>query len=263
MALQIGVDRRGLEHGVVVEAAEERQQALRRLLRGFEIAHGGPIGRLLFAALVGEHAALGDLLAADRDTHAARTRFTHPGAGAADGGSAAQDHRGGRHNLGVLQLLAQAHQMPAGDVAALVREDADDLVGSFGVDERAGVHEDVLAVGHESIERARADQHDLDRASAQAGCLGDRLQIVAHELFDLGIADKRRALVLGGGRQRQGGDAQAQCRHEGGTAEALRRGRQARGHCHCSTVLGALNRISQITGFFNSSQAVVPEPAGL
>ena len=219
MTLQIGVHRRGLEHGVVIEALEQLQQPLWRLLRCFEVADGCPVGGLLLAALIREHGALGHLLAAHGHAHAAGARLADAGAAAADRCRAAQDHCRSRQDLGVLQLLAQPHEMPSGDMAALVREDADDLVRGLGVDQRSGVHEDVLAVRHEGIERPLADQHDLDGAGAQACRLGDRLQIVAHQLLDLGIADDRRPLGLRNGRNRRDRKTHAEGRGECRTAK--------------------------------------------
>ena len=48
--------------------------------------------------------------------------------------------------------LAQLRQMSAGDVAGLVGDDADHLVGRVGLLQRAGMNEDVAAVEHEGVE---------------------------------------------------------------------------------------------------------------
>ena len=55
------------------------------------------------------------------------------------------------------KLLAQARQMAAGEVAGLVRQHADDLVRRLGIEQRAGVDEDVAAVHHEGVEAAVVD----------------------------------------------------------------------------------------------------------
>ena len=50
------------------------------------------------------------------------------------------------------ELLAQARQMAAGEMPGFVREHADDLVRRFGIEQRAGIDEDVAAVHDEGIE---------------------------------------------------------------------------------------------------------------
>ena len=52
--------------------------------------------------------------------------------------------------------------MAAGDVAAFMRHDADQLVGRLGPHDQAGVDEDALAARDESVERVVLDDHDLD-----------------------------------------------------------------------------------------------------
>ena len=88
--------------------------------------------------------------------------------------------------------------MPAGDVAGLVREHADDLVRRLRIHQRAGIDEDAAAVGHEGVEGALVDDDDLDVLLGQTGRLQNRLGVFAQELLDLGVADDRRALALGG-----------------------------------------------------------------
>ncbi len=51
-----------------------------------------------------------------------------------------------------LIFVALSGEMPAGDMAGFVRDDADHLVGCLGVDESAGIHEDAVAVEHEGVE---------------------------------------------------------------------------------------------------------------
>jgi hypothetical protein len=54
--------------------------------------------------------------------------------------------------------------MAAGDVAAFVRQHADQLVGRLGPHDQAGIDEDPLAARHEGVERVVLDDHDLDRS---------------------------------------------------------------------------------------------------
>ena len=79
------------------------------------------------------------------------------GRGAADGGSECKQQRHDRCGLRGGNLLAQAREMTAGDVASLVREHADDLVWRVRFVERADVDEDAPSIGHERIERAVTD----------------------------------------------------------------------------------------------------------
>ena len=83
--------------------------------------------------------------------------------------------------------------MPAGDMAGLVREHADDLVRSLRFHQRARVHEDVLAVHDESVEGAFIDDDDVDILLRKPRHAQDRLGIIAQQLLDLGVADQRQA----------------------------------------------------------------------
>ena len=91
------------------------------------------------------------------------------------------------------ELLAQAHQMAAGKVAGFVREHADDLVRRLGVEQRAGVDEDVAAVHDEGVEAAVIEHDDPHVLLGEPGRLQNRLRIVAQQLLDLGVADDRQA----------------------------------------------------------------------
>ena len=59
--------------------------------------------------------------------------------------------------------------MPAGDVAGLVRQHADDLVRSLRIEQRASVDEDAAAIHHEGVEAAVVDDGDLDVLLREAG----------------------------------------------------------------------------------------------
>ena len=66
--------------------------------------------------------------------------------------------------------------MAAGEMAGLVREHADDLVRRLGVEQRAGIDEDVAAVHDEGVEGAVVEDDDLDVLLGEAGRLQDRLR---------------------------------------------------------------------------------------
>jgi len=84
--------------------------------------------------------------------------------------------------------------MAAGDVSALMRNDADDFVRRFSLQQRACVYENVSAVDHESVEGVVADDANRDAAAAES-CRGEnRLRVVLQQCLDLGIANERQAL---------------------------------------------------------------------
>src|SRR5262249_15882097 len=98
---------------------------------------------------------------------------------------------------------SQALEMPARKVTCLVREDPNDLVRRLGVEQRAGVDEDMTAVHDESVERTVTENDDPDVLLSQSRGAQDRLRIISQQVFDLGIADNRhapRCAVLGANR---------------------------------------------------------------
>ena len=82
--------------------------------------------------------------------------------------------------------------MAAGDMAAFMRDHADDLIGSLGVHQRAGMDEHVVPIDDEGVEGAVVDDVDVDGLSAQAGGVKDRLGVGRISAFRLGIADHAR-----------------------------------------------------------------------
>ena len=91
------------------------------------------------------------------------------------------------------ELLAQALEMAAREMSGLVRKYADDLVRRLGIEQRAGIDEDVAAVHDKGVERAIAEHDDPDVLLGQSRGTQNRLCIVAQQLFDLGVADNRHA----------------------------------------------------------------------
>ena len=116
-------------------------------------------------------------------------------------------------------LLAQAGEMAAGDMAGFVGEHADDLVRRLGVHERADIDEDLLPVGHEGVEGAVVDEDDLGRLGVDAGGAEDRRRIVAQELLGLGVAHDRepsaRLACAGSGAATKRAAAGARSRRRG------------------------------------------------
>jgi hypothetical protein len=84
-------------------------------------------------------------------------------------------------------------QVSADDMAGLVREHADDLVGRGRLRNRARIHKNAMCVHHERVERFIVDDDDLNVLLAQARNAQNERRIIAQELLDLGIADHRDA----------------------------------------------------------------------
>ncbi len=130
----------------------------------------------------------------------ARCRTASAGAAARGGGSrhgaAGQDHLEDLQRREAAQLLLHARQMAAGDVAAFMRQHADQLVGRLGAHDQAGVDEDALAARHEGVERIVLDDHDLDRVGIETGGLPDRHHHGADVVLDFGVADQIEPLTL-------------------------------------------------------------------
>jgi hypothetical protein len=97
--------------------------------------------------------------------------------------------------------------MRAGDMAGLMRDDADQLVGHLGAQDQATVDEDRLAAGDERVELTVVDQVNPDIAGIEPGGppnrAGHRLDVV----LDLGVAQQpRRSAGNRGQRRAQRGD---------------------------------------------------------
>ena len=121
------------------------------LLGRFEEAQAGLIGGRFLGAAVGQQRAHQQLVAAGQHADAGARG---PAAAAAAGHHQADAEQLDQQALGLVtgDAVAQLGQMAAGDMARLVRDDADHLVGRFRLLQGAGMHEDVAAVEHEGIE---------------------------------------------------------------------------------------------------------------
>ena len=156
----------------------------------------------------------------------AASRARHHGAGAEQHGD---DHLG----LRLRHLLAHLGEMAAGQMAGFVRQHPDQLVRGLRLHDRAVIHENAVAVGDESVERAVVDDHDLDVLLFQARGAQDRPRIVAQQLLGFGVADHaRRALSccasaadIGAKRERRRGRDRGQFRGFLAWREAEQHGR--------------------------------------
>ena len=221
MRLQVGIDETRLIQALVGEPLEQVDHAARRLVRGVEELDAGMVGLVLLRAHVSEQRALDRRLRRhDRrsDDLAAAGAGARAGHRRADAGQQGND-RGG---LRPRKLLAQAHEMTAGKVAGLVRQHADHLVRRLGVEQRAGVDEDVAPVHDEGVEGAVVEHDHLDVLLGDAGGAQDRRRVVAQQVLDLGVADDRQAAALRVHRGRSRADA--------GDADGDRHGHRDRPH---------------------------------
>ena len=214
VGLQVGIDAaRGDQH-LVGEALERFEEPGGRLPRGVEELDGGAVGSRFLGALVGEDVALGDLAAAGDRHRAEIAEALDAGRRAGDRGAHADE--GGDHGsgAGMGDRLADAGEIAMGEVAGLVRDDADQLVGRLGIDDRAGGHEHIGRGRDEGVEVVVRDKKDLHAADADARGLEDRLGIVLDEGFGLGVAGDVDAVGVArpGGEDDCGGDLQGGCR---------------------------------------------------
>ena len=113
------------------------------------------------------------------------------GAGAGDRRANAGQQRDDRCRLRGGKLFAQSLQVTASKVSGLVGKDANDFVRGLGVEQRAGIDEDMPAIHHEGVERAVAKDHDPHILLCKSRRPQDRLRIVAQQLLDLGVTNDR------------------------------------------------------------------------
>ena len=124
---------------------------------------------------------------------------------AANRGGNAQQHADDGGHRGLVEFIAHARQMAAGDVPGLMRQNADRLVRRLRLEQQAGVNEDALAARHEGVDARILDQIDPDRLGIDARRLEDGAGIEAQQPLDLGIADERHVPLLreGAGHKRR------------------------------------------------------------
>ncbi len=127
------------------------------------------------------------------------------------------------------EFLLLARQMPAGDVAGLVRQHADQLRRPLGADQEAGVDEYPLAARHEGVEAVVLDEHNRHGFRIEAGDLPDRRDEGPDRALDLGVADEFELTLLrvGGTKRRQRPECQTGERQAEEGDDASIHGRQA------------------------------------
>ena len=192
MRLQIRIDKARVEQGVAAQPFEQVEHAAAGLPGGVEKLCAGMVGLVFLSADIGQKRTLDRRLRPQDRGRCIATAGARGGHRRADA-EQQRDHGGGLRRR---QLLAQLEQMAAGQMPGLMREHANDLVRRLGIEQCAGIDEDVPAIHDEGIEGAVVEHDHLDVLLGEAGGLEARLRVVAQQLLDLGIADDRHA---GGG----------------------------------------------------------------
>ena len=202
VGLQIGVDALDAEQ-LAGHCLEGLEHAAARLMGGVEEAHARLVGRGFLVLTIGEDAPHGRILPAIGDAHAG---LPDPGRAAERAGSHGREPEQLEHQrcrLRPRQLRAEPREMASGDMAALMRDDADHLVRRLGLHQRAGMDEHIVPVDDEGIEAPVVDDVDLDRLRAETRSGENRLGIGADQSFGLGVADQPRG--VGRGRAHENG----------------------------------------------------------
>jgi hypothetical protein len=99
--------------------------------------------------------------------------------------------------------------MPAGNVAGLMGEHADELVRRFRLHDRADMEEHVLAVDDEGVEALVGDDVDIHVLAGDSGRAEDRLRVIGDQVLDLAVADEACREHAGRlGEQQAGGEGE-------------------------------------------------------
>ena len=138
---------------------------------------------------VGEQAAHCRVLAAISHAHAGLTDPRRPGERAAHHGGKPEQLQHQRRRLRARDLRAESGKVPARDMPALMRDDADHLIGCLCRHQRAGMHEHVMAVDDERVEVLVVDDMDADSLRAEPGRLEDRLGVCPDQRLGFCVAN--------------------------------------------------------------------------
>ena len=170
-------------------------------MRGVEEADAGLVGQGFLILAIGENASHGRILAAVGDAHAGLPDAWRAAKRAGSHRREPEQLKHQRRRLRPRQLRAKPREMASGDMAALMRDDADHFVRGLSAHQRAGVDEHIVPIDDEGVEAPVVDDVDLDRLRAETGSREDRLGVSAHQGFGLGVADHARGVGRGGADQ--------------------------------------------------------------
>ena len=209
MAAHERVEVLGLPELLLGEALERRLHAAPGLMGGFEQAQAGLVRGDSWArrSLSIERITMSLPPMAMPPPAPATSRAVSPARHrAADHQADAQD--GQQEALGGVagDAAAQLRHVAADDVAGLVGDHADHLVGRLGLRQGAGVDEHVAPVHHEGVEALVPDDAHGDVLRGEPGSPEDGQRVVLEEVLDLGVANQRQPLRGGGRDGGKGGD---------------------------------------------------------
>ena len=174
-----------------------------------------------------------DVCDAIRELHAAAYhRHARAGIARGDPRGSPQDHGDDSLGHGAGHAVAHSRQMATGNMAGFVGDDADHLAGMRGPDQQSRIHEQVEAVGDESVQRAVIDQVHADRRRVEPRRREKWRCIDADGIFDLGVADEADALR--DRRRRRHQQRRERADHSGAPAFSHHAQDQAPGHCRLS-----------------------------
>ena len=94
--------------------------------------------------------------------------------------------------------------MAAGDVAAFMGDDADDLIGCLGLHQQPGMDEHVLPIHDEGVEGAVVDDMDPDALRPEPRRGEDRLGVGSDQGLGFRVADDACGICCRRARKRDG-----------------------------------------------------------
>ena len=180
MGAQIGVLARSGKKLLSLQDLEKTQKTAGRHAGPVEKGQGGLVGRGLLAHRILHIGPLRHALGPE-ERRAASADYRRRGA---------QHHRDDALDAGIAHRLLGAGQMAAGDMAGLVRQNAEQLVRGVDAHDQAGVDEFVLPGGDKGIELLVLDQIDVERARLEPRRLPDRRHHRSDLGLDLGVPDE-------------------------------------------------------------------------
>ncbi len=187
MAAHIGRLAARQQHFLAAQLFQDFHHAAAGLADLIEVFHAGLIGRLFLVAVILQQHAARHFRPAHHDAH---TGLALAGRGDGDG---AQHHRQDLRDACTAQLVLQARQMAAGDMAGFVRDHPHDLVGVVGAHQQPGIQEQVLPAGDEGVDIVAIDDEDADIVRLQPCRREQWRRIVADGIFDFRIANQAHA----------------------------------------------------------------------
>src|SRR5262245_50281591 len=164
---------------------------------GIEENDGSLVGRRLFVLSVGENHAQRRVGSAIGGAHAELPKTALACCSARCHSRKAEELE---HQCGGFRsrdLISEPGEMAAGDMAALMRYHADDLIGGLRIHYGTGMDEHVVPVDDEGVKGSVVDDMNVDRLSAQACGVEDRLGVGLDQAFRLGITDHAPGVSCG------------------------------------------------------------------